>query len=154
MGTGILREARQRRNVLSPRMIKDLAVQTDRQSLDCRERDTELTSTTLNAAGSLSLARSQLVHEACIAPNFLVTLCYCYDIYSFFSPCDRFRRPGVGFGSTHNFVCIVRFLFFRGSGISPDQPVDASQSTEVSQLACTVGFAAAPEIPQLFVLLR
>lgn len=72
MGMGILWEARQRRNVLSPKMIKDLAVQTDRQSLalDCRERDTELTSITLNAAGSQSPARFPLVHEACIVPIF------------------------------------------------------------------------------------
>jgi len=68
MGMGMLREARQRRNVPSPKMIKDLAVQMDRQSLDCRERDTELTSITLNAAGSQSLARFPLLNEACIAP--------------------------------------------------------------------------------------
>ena len=74
MGMGILREAKQRRNVLSPKMIKDLAVQTDRQSLDCPERDTELTSITLNAAGSQSLAHFPLVHEACIVP---ISLCYC-----------------------------------------------------------------------------
>ena len=70
MGMGMLREARQRRNVLSPKMIKDLAVQMDRQSPDCRERDTELTSITLNAAGSQSPARFPLVHEACIVPIF------------------------------------------------------------------------------------
>jgi hypothetical protein len=70
MGMGILREVRQRRNVLSPKMIKDLAVQTDRQSLDCRERVTELTSITLNAAGSQSPARFPLVHKACIVPIF------------------------------------------------------------------------------------
>lgn len=74
MGMGILREVKQRRNVLSPKMITDLAVQMDRQSLDCPERDMELTSITLNAAGSQSLARFPLVHDACIVHIFLMLM--------------------------------------------------------------------------------
>jgi hypothetical protein len=72
MGMGMLREARQRRNVQSPKTIKDLAVQTDRQLPDWRDHDTELTSITLNAAGSQSLARFPLVHEVCIVPVSIV----------------------------------------------------------------------------------
>jgi hypothetical protein len=74
MGMGMLKEAKQRRNMLSSKMIKDLAVQMHRQLLDCPERDTELTSITLNAAGSQSLARFPLVHEACIVPYANATI--------------------------------------------------------------------------------
>lgn len=84
-GMGKLREARQRRNVLSPKkMIKDLVVQTGKH-LDYRERDTELTSITLSAGGSQSLAHSLLVHDACIVPPLLF-----YDLIRFFAPRDRF----------------------------------------------------------------
>jgi len=72
--------------VLSLKVIKELVVQTDRQSLDHQERDTELTSITLSAAGSQSLAYFPLVHEACILTAFSL----CYDMISFFSLCDRF----------------------------------------------------------------
>ncbi len=82
----MLPEARQRRNVLSLKVIKALVVQRDRQLLDHRERDMELTSITLSAAGSQSLAHFPLVHEACILTAFSL----CYDIISFFSRCDRF----------------------------------------------------------------
>jgi hypothetical protein len=72
-GMGKLREARQRRNVLSPKKMIKLVVQTDRR-LDYRERDTELTSITLSAGGSQSLAHSLLVHDACIVPPFLYAM--------------------------------------------------------------------------------
>lgn len=74
MGMGILREAKQRRNVLSPKMIKDLVVQMHRQLRDRLERDTQLTSIILNAAGSQSLARFPPVHEASIVPYANATI--------------------------------------------------------------------------------